>query len=188
MPAQSGGMEIFMIYVLLTDGFEDIEALAVVDILRRAELDVKTVGVGGKNIVSAHSVTVVCDELIDELNVAEMDMLILPGGPGHTDLDASEKVHSLIRYAHEHDKFIAAICAAPSIIGKMGLLKGKNYTCYPGFEDKVIGGIHSDGNVAADGKIITGKGPGAACDFGFKIVEIFRGKIVADDLKAQMQF
>lgn len=177
-----------MIYVLLTDGFEDIEALAPVDILRRAELDVKTVGVGGINAVSAHGVTVVCDGLIDDIDFSDMTMLVLPGGPGHADLDASEKVHALIRTAYEHDIYIAAICASPSIIGKMGLLKDKHYTCFPGFEDKVIGGIHSDEKAVLDGKILTGKGAGAASDFGFKMVEIFRGKIVADELKAQMQF
>ena len=177
-----------MIYVLLTDGFEDIEALAPIDILRRAELDVKTVGISGRNAVSAHSVTVVCDELIDDVDFSDMTMLVLPGGPGHADLDASEKVHALIRSAYENGIYIAAICASPSIIGKMGLLKDKKYTCFPGFEDKVIGGIHSGEKTVLDGKILTGKGAGAASDFGFKIVEIFRGRIVADELRERMQF
>lgn len=177
-----------MIYVLLTDGFEDIEAIAPIDIMRRAELEVKTVGVSGKNAVSAHSVTVVCDELIDEINPENMTMLVLPGGPGHAELEASEKVHALIRYAQEHDIYIAAICASPSIIGKMGLLKGKRYTCYPGFEESCIDGIYDGGQTVSDGKIITGKGPGAASEFGFKIVEIFRGAIIAEELKKQMQY
>lgn len=175
-----------MIYMLLTDGFEDIEAVTPLDILRRAELDVKTVGVSGKNAVSAHSVTVVCDELIDEINPSDMTMLILPGGPGHTELAASEKVRALIRYAYENEIYIAAICASPSILGAMGLLSGKNYTCFPGFETE--NGIYRADAVVADGKIITGKGPGAASEFGFKIAEIFRGGIIAEELKKQMQY
>ena len=177
-----------MIYVLLTDGFEDIEALEPVDILRRAEIDVKTVGISGKNAVSSHGVTVVCDILIDELDSSDMTMLVLPGGPGHVDLDSSEKVHALIRHAHENDIYIAAICASPSIIGKMGLLKDKQYTCFPGFEEKVVGGTYTGEKAVLDGKILTGRGAGAASDFGFKIVEIFRGKILADDLRRQMQY
>ena len=177
-----------MIYVLLADGFEDIEALSPVDILRRAEIDVKTVGVNSKSVTSSHKVTVTADIMIDEVDKVDMDMLVLPGGAGYTNLDKSEKVHSLISYALENDIYIAAICASPSIIGKRGLLKGKHYTCFPGFEKFADGGIYSGEKAVLDGKILTGKGAGAAADFGFKMVEIFKGKDLADSLKKTMQY
>lgn len=177
-----------MIYVLLAEGFEDIEALEPLDILRRAEIDVKTVGISGKSVTSAHGVTVLADMEISEVDTSVMDMLMLPGGVGHQRLDSSENVHELISYAVENDIYIAAICASPSIIGKRGLLSGKKYTCFPGFEGLVEGGIYSSDKVVLDGKFLTGKGAGAAGDFGFKIVEIFKGKELADKLKAQMQY
>lgn len=176
-----------MIYVLLAEGFEDIEALEPVDILRRAEIEVKTVGVSGKTVTSSHGVTVFADMEIGEVDISIMDMLVLPGGPGYPNLDGSEDVQKLISYAAENDIYIAAICASPSIIGKRGLLSGKKYTCFPGFEEFVEGGIYSGEKAVLDGKFLTGKGAGAAGDFGFKIVEIFKGKELADKLKAQMQ-
>ena len=126
-----------MIYVLLAEGFEDIEALEPVDILRRAEIDVKTVGVMGKTATSSHKVTVFADIEIDEVDTSKMDMLVLPGGPGYPNLENSEKVQKLIKFAAENDIYIAAICASPSIIGKLGLLSDKKYTCFPGFEEFV---------------------------------------------------
>ena len=177
-----------MIYVLLVDCFEDIEALEPVDILRRAEIDVKTVGVYSKSATSSHAVTVSADILIDEVDKSDMTMLVLPGGPGYPNLDASEKAHELISYASENDIYIAAICASPSIIGKRGLLNGKNYTCFPGFEEFCEGGKFLGEKAVLDGKILTGKGAGAASDFGFKIVEIFKGKELAESLKKLMQY
>ena len=177
-----------MIYVLLVDGFEDIEALEPVDILRRAEIDVKTVGVYSGTVASSHGVRVHTDITIDEVNKSDMTMLVLPGGPGHGLLDESEKVHSLISYAEENNLYIAAICASPSIIGKLGLLNGRQYTCFPGFEKFCTGGIYSSEKAVLDGKILTGKGAGAASDFGFKIVDIFKGKALSDTLKKSMQY
>ncbi len=177
-----------MIYVLLADGFEDIEALEPVDILRRAEIDVKTVGINSKVVTSSHAVTITADILIDEVNPGDMTMLVLPGGPGHTNLDASQEVQELISYAAENNIYIAAICASPSIIGKRGLLTGKSYTCFPGFEKFAEGGIYSSEKAVLDGKILTGKGAGAAADFGFKMVEIFKGKELAESLKETMQY
>ncbi len=177
-----------MIYVLLAEGFEDIEALEPVDILRRAEIDVKTAGVAGKTVTSSHGVTVFADIEIDEVATEDMDMLVLPGGPGYPNLEGSDSVQKLISYAAENDIYIAAICASPSIIGKLGLLSGKKYTCFPGFEEFVEGGIYSGEKAVLDGKFLTGKGAGAASDFGFKMVEIFKGKELADKLKAQMQY
>lgn len=178
----------FMIYVLLVNGFEDIEALEPVDILRRAEIDVQTVGVYDRRVTSSHNVTIEADIMIDKVNPSDMTMLVLPGGPGHGLLDESQEVHSLISYALENDIYIAAICASPSIIGKLGILNGKTYTCFPGFEKFCIGGTYSEEKAVLDGKILTGKGAGAASDFGFKMVEIFKGRELMENLKKSMQY
>ena len=177
-----------MIYVLLADGFEDIEALEPVDILRRAEIPVATVGVNSKTVTASHKTSVNADICFDEICREDMTMLVLPGGPGHTLLDESEKVHELINYAAKNNIYIAAICAAPSIIGKAGLLNGKKYTCFPGYEDMITGGIRQTDKAVLDGKFLTARGAGAASDFGFKMVEIFKGKAAADKIRSQMQF
>ncbi|MDD6215009.1 MAG: DJ-1/PfpI family protein [Firmicutes bacterium] len=177
-----------MIYVLLADGFEDIEALEPVDILRRAEIPVKTVGVESKTVVASHKTSVNADITIDEVEKDDMTMLVLPGGMGHKHLDESEKVEELISYAAGNGIYIAAICAAPSILGKRGLLNGKKYTCFPGYEKLITGGIHSDDKAVLDGKFLTAKGAGSASEFGFKMVEIFKGKHIADKIKSSMQY
>lgn len=177
-----------MVYVTLVDGFEDIEALEPIDIMRRAGIHVKTVGVMGKNTTSSHDVTVCADILIDEVNKGEMEMLVLPGGPGHTNLDSSEAVQELISYALENDIYIAAICASPSILGKRGILDGKKYTCFPGFEQFAPNGIFTGEKATLDGKILTGKGAGAAADFGFKMVDILKGEEISNKLKKEMQY
>lgn len=177
-----------MVYILLADGFEDIEALEPLDILRRAGIDVRTVGISGRSVTSAHEVTVLSDILPDEIKKEDMTMLILPGGAGHTLLDASEAVHNLIDYALKSDIYIAAICASPSILGKRDILNGKKFTCFPGFEDKCHGGIFTGEKVTLDGKIITARGAGAAADFGFKLTELLSGKAIADKLRSQMQY
>lgn len=177
-----------MIYMLLTDGFEDIEALETLDILRRAELITKTVGIKEKNVTSSHNVTVISDIMLDEISLSDLDMLILPGGPGHTAFNDSEKVQELIKFADANNKYICAICAAPSVIGKLGLLNGKKFTCFPGYEDKCTGGIYTASKAETDDKIITARGAGCASDFGFAIVELLKGKEFADMLKKQMQY
>ena len=177
-----------MVYMLLTDGFEDIEALEVLDILRRSGVLVKTVGVFGSEATSSHGVTVLCDMVISDVEKAGLAMLILPGGPGHTEYEQSADVISLMNDAADNGKYIASICAAPSVIGKMGLLDGKKFTCYPGFEKFCKGGIFTDEKAVRDGLFITGKGPGAACDFGFLIAEILTDKATADNVKKEMQY
>lgn len=177
-----------MVYVLLADGFEEIEAVAPVDIMRRAGIKAVTVSIKpDKAVTGFHGITMMADMTINE-NICDIDMLILPGGAGHELLDASNDVHSLINRAHVEGAYIAAICAAPSIIGKKMLLEGKKATCYPGFEKYLYGAEYSEDKVVKDGKIITAKGPGAAYDFGFKICEILKDKETADRLKAAMQY
>ena len=177
-----------MIYMLLTDGFEDIEALETLDILRRAGLDTKTVGISKNSVKSSHNVTILSDLTFDEADFSDMTMLILPGGPGHTAFSESENVTNLINSAYEKGISIAAICASPSVIGKMELLKGRRFTCFPGFEDMIKGGIYSPEKVVSDGQFITARGAGAASEFGFEIVKLFKGELIANELKRQMQY
>ncbi|MBR4173569.1 MAG: DJ-1/PfpI family protein [Clostridia bacterium] len=177
-----------MIYMLLTDGFEDIEALETLDILRRAGLDTKTVSISGASVQSAHNVPILSDQIFEDTDFSDMTMLILPGGAGHTAFLQSGKVLRLIENAYNQGIYIAAICASPSVIGKLGLLKGKRFTCFPGFENKVIGSIYSPEKVVCDGKFITARGAGAASDFGFEIVKLMKGEPVATELKKQMQY
>ena len=178
-----------MIYIFLADGFEEIEALCPLDILRRARLDVTTVGVGDKlDIVGAHGIKVASDIKDTEFCDPSPDLVILPGGmPGTKNLEASPVVKKAIDDAISNDAFIAAICAAPSILGKMGILQGKEATCFPGFEDSLEGAILSDKKVVRDGKIITASGMGVALEFGLAIVEALLGKDSAQAIASQIQ-
>ncbi len=173
-----------MIYMFLAEGFEEIEALCPLDLMRRAELDVRTVGIGSRDIVGAHGICVRADLSENEFSVSDADMLFLPGGmPGTLNLGASALVTDAIKNAYEKDTYIAAICAAPSILGDMGLLCGKHAVCYPGFEDRLSGALPSKERVVLDGKLLTAVGMGAALDMGIKIIEIFCGAEKANSIR-----
>ena len=173
-----------MIYMFLAEGFEEIEALCPLDLLRRAGVEIKTVGIPSKTICGAHGISVVCDMVGGEMSSFNADMIILPGGmPGTLNLDASDLVHKAIDAAVKNDSYIAAICAAPSILGGLGLLRGKEAICYPGFEDKLLGARISENRVVVDGKIVTAAGMGVALDFGLALVELLCGKDKADALR-----
>ena len=175
-----------MIYFFLAEGFEEVEALCPLDLLRRAELDVRTVGIGGKTVTGAHGITVTADMTDAEFDALEdrtPEMIVLPGGmPGTTNLDASETVHRAIRDAVASDAYLAAICAAPSILGKLGLLKDVEAICYPGFEEALEGAILSKQPIVRSGRFITAKGMGVALSFGLLLVETFRGRAYANQL------
>ena len=172
-----------MIYMFLADGFEEIEALCPLDLFRRAELDVTTVGVGKSQITGAHGITVTADMTDADFTSADLEMIFLPGGmPGTKNLDASATVHKAIADAVKNDAYVCAICAAPMILGKLGLLRDKNAVCYPGFEEYLDGATIPDKKVVRDGKIITAKGMGAAVEFGLAIVSELCGEKVAEDL------
>ncbi len=176
-----------MIYMFLADGFEETEALVVLDIIRRAELDIKTVGVGAKEITGSHGITVSADILIGEVVTDDMDMVILPGGmPGTLNLEKDIIVKTSIEYCYDNDKYIAAICAAPSILGHMGLLKDRKAVCFPGFEGELIGAVNPDLRLCVDGKLITARAAGVAFEFGLKIVELLAGDYVSEKVKAAM--
>lgn len=174
-----------MVYIFLANGFEEIEALCVLDFLRRAGVETKTVGVGTKIATGSHKIPVICDVESNELSGNEdFDMIILPGGlPGATNLDESKTVDHFINRAVDEDKFISAICAAPFILGKRGILNGKRAVCYPGFENELTGAtVMADGCVR-DGKIITARGMGKSHDFALEIVETLTDKETRQRLK-----
>lgn len=177
-----------MIYCFLADGFEEIEALATVDILRRAGLAVKTVGVMGDRAVGSHGIDVAVDIPIDQLVLDDsIEAVILPGGmPGTKHLDQCEQVRDAVSRCIARDTLVCAICAAPSVLGHMGVLAHRRATCYPGFESELLGATYTGERVTVDGNIITAKGAGCAYDFGFAIVERLCSKKVADDVAASM--
>lgn len=177
-----------MIYVLLAKGFEEVEAIEPVDIMRRAGLEVATVGIDGRIVCGSHGISITADMDMSGVKPELMDALVLPGGPGHELLDASNEVHYLINTAHAGGKYIAAICAAPSIIGKKGLLRDKKATCFPGYEDYLYGAEVCGDKAVTDGQFITGKGAGAAGEFGFELVRALCGAETADKLRRVMQY
>ncbi|MDE6133482.1 MAG: DJ-1/PfpI family protein [Oscillospiraceae bacterium] len=167
-----------MIYVFLAQGFEETEAIAPIDILRRCGKEVITVGIGDNIIKGSHGIAVVTDteDKLVELG-SDLEMIVLPGGiPGTINLEASETVQRAIDYCTANNLYIGAICAAPSILGHKGLLKGKKAVCYTGFEQELTGAEVLDEPAVIDGKIITARGAGAAVDFGLKLVEALVSK------------
>ena len=176
-----------MIYMFLANGFEEVEALAPLDLLRRAGCDVTTVGVGGGDtVVGAHGIAVGVDIPDTMFRDSKPEMIILPGGmPGTRHLDESRTVDAALRTAINTGAYVGAICAAPMVLGKRGYLQGKAAVCFPGFEEYLEGAILQPKGVtvAVDGKIITAVGMGVAIDFGLELVEALKGKEVASNLR-----
>lgn len=174
--------------IFLATGFEEIEALTVVDLLRRVHVEIDMVSVTGeKKAIGSHNIIVETDKTINQLNFNEYDMLILPGGmPGTLNLEACEVLMSQIDAFYAQGKLLAAICAAPSILGHRHMLEGRLACCYPGFEKDLLGANVSLEPVCVDGKIITSRGMGCAVEFGLKIVEILLGEEVSKDLAGKI--
>ncbi|PXV62657.1 4-methyl-5(b-hydroxyethyl)-thiazole monophosphate biosynthesis [Dysgonomonas alginatilytica] len=168
--------------IFLTTGFEEIEALATVDILRRGDVDVKTISLTDqKTVVGSHGIPVVADLLFSEADCSATDMLILPGGTPK--INDHEGLKKQVKAFSEADKDIAAICAAPMVLGGLGLLKGKSATCYPGFEKYLDGAtLKTQEAVVVDGKIVTGRGPGLTFDFALQLLEVLAGKAKRDEV------
>lgn len=166
-----------MVYVFLAEGFEEVEALAPIDMLRRAGVSVTTVGVTGKVVTGSHGVPVTADITQDALQLdVSLEMIVLPGGmPGTLNEEKSETVQAAIAYCVKNDRYIAAICAAPSILGHCGILQGKKAVCYTGFEKELKGAEIGSQGVVVDGKIVTARGAGVAVDFGLTLVGILLG-------------
>ena len=176
-----------MVPVFLANGFEEIEALATVDILRRAGVDVVTVAVGDRVPTGAHAITVCADITENELVLESIEGVVLPGGmPGTTNLEASAVVQRAVAHAAEHGLLLAAICAAPSILGHGGYLMGKEATCYPGFESELSGDVLGTG-VVVDGNIITASGAGVAVDFALALVRYLVSPDVAEAIRGGIQ-
>lgn len=178
-----------MIYLFLAEGFEEIEALTPVDYLRRAGVDITTVGVGAKNITGAHNITVAADISTDDLSAeAAFDAVILPGGmPGTLNLENDNTVMHFVNRAFDENKLLCAICAAPSVLGHAGFLNGKKATCFPGFEDDLKGAVATGEPVEKDGNIITARGAGVAADFAFAIIAAIKDQETADKICRQIQ-
>ncbi len=179
-----------MVYVFLAKGFEELEALAPVDVLRRAGVTVKTVGVTGKRVSGSHGISVNCDITVNEATFDELDGIILPGGlPGTTNLEADETVQRFIDYAAENGKIIGAICAAPMILGHKGLLQGKNAVCFTGFEKELTGAHVLDRPAVRDGNIVTGWGAGGAMDFALLYLEaLYDNADIAKKIARNMRY
>lgn len=173
-------------FVFLTDGFEEIEALATVDILRRADITVQTVSLTqNKVVIGGHQVPVTADVLFEQADFSHIDMLIIPGGT--TAFDEHDGLKSQIQEHLAKNKKVAAICAAPMVLGGLGLLEGKEATCYPGFEKYLIGAnLQQGAAVVVDGNIITGRGPGLAMVFALQLVETLVGKAKAEEISSQL--
>lgn len=177
-----------MVLLFLADGFEEIEALTPADILRRADIDVKTVSVGkerGQLVTGSHGIGVCPDMTADEAKKAEIkpDAVILPGGmPGAKNLDADPTVDAFVKDAYSAGKLVASICAAPMIPGKRGMLDGKRATCFPGFEEYLTGAVVTGGRVETDGNMITACGMGASTEFALAIVKAMKGEGAAQKM------
>ena len=174
-----------MIAVLLADGFEEIEALTPVDMLRRAGLNVKTVAISSKIAIGSHGIPVLCDMDADEVCENELTTVIFPGGmPGSLNLDASPYTDKFINAVTKNGGRLAAICAAPLVLGRRGLLIGKEAICYPGFENELKGAKISKKSVVTDGNITTAKGMGVALEFAHELVRLLCDEEKASDLRA----
>ena len=170
--------------IFMADGCEEIEGLTVVDIVRRAGIDITTISISDKKeVAGAHGITFLADAKKGEVDFSTLDGIVLPGGmPGTTNLGADETVDKVIREFAAGGKLVAAICAAPSVLGQAGLLNGKHATSYPGFEPKLTGAVTSENPVVQDGNVITSRGMGTAIAFALEIVSYFTDKKTADKL------
>ena len=182
-----------MIYCFLADGFEEIEALATVDILRRAGVEITTVSMNDElTVVGSHNIKVIADMLATDFpsDKSSLSGAIYPGGmPGSETLSSGKNTlpNDIARYCVENDILVGAICAAPIVLGRLGILNNKEATCYPGFENELIGASYTGKRVTVDGNIVTGRGPGCSVDFALKLVEIIKGKELSSDIRKSMQ-
>lgn len=177
-----------MVYVLLGTGFEEMEAIAPIDLLRRAGVSTLTVGVDGKIVKGGHGIGVEADITIDEMDLTELEMIVLPGGLGGVaTARASEKAMNALRFAWENDKFVAAICAGPTVLADLGITDGRKATCYPGCEGGMgLADMVADAPCVRDGKLITGTSAGCATPFALMLIEALKGAEEAARVAAQI--
>lgn len=177
-----------MLHLFLTSGFEEIEAITTLDILNRCGVSVSTVSITGKRIITgAHDIPIMADNIFRRSDLESSDGVILPGGmPGATNLMTSDALKKFLLYCNEKQRLIAAICAAPMVLGRLGLLQGRKATCYPGFELELRGAQWTNNAVEEDEHIITGRGPAAAVDFAFAIAARFVDQSAIDKVRQGM--
>ena len=177
-----------MVYMLLGTGFEETEAIAPLDLLRRAGVQIATVGITGKIVYGSHGIGIEADILLEQMDLTDMEMIILPGGMGGvTTARASKEALEALRFAWENGKYVAAICAGPTVLADLGITDGKNATCYPGCESQMgSANMVADAAAVHDGRLITGTSAGCAVPFGLKLIEVLKGKDEADRIAAQI--
>ncbi len=176
-----------MVYLFLADGFEEIEALTQVDYLRRAGIDITTLGISGEYVTGTRNITVKADISVEDADMSNAEMLILPGGLGGVNgISGCEKAISMIKEAYEKGIYIAAICAAPTILASFGMLDGKKCVCYPSMLDELEAGggiVCADSAVVRDGKLITAKAAGASEEFSFELIRILKDEKTAEEVR-----
>jgi len=173
--------------VIVADGFEEVEAIAIIDVLRRAEIDTVVAGLHEGHATSARNVRIVPDAVIDTVQADDFDMLVLPGGqPGADNLNADPRVKDLIRSFALKGKLTGAICAAPYVLANAGVLEGKHATAYPSYKDRLGGAVYEETSVVKDGNVLTSRGVGTALNFGLAIVEQLVGREKAQKIRAAM--
>ena len=177
-----------MVYILLGTGFEETEAVAPLDLLRRAGVQVLTVGVNGKTVYGSHNIGIEADITLDQIDLTDLDMIVLPGGLGGVaSVSASKEAMDALRFAYENDKYVAAICAGPTVLASLGITDGKKATCYPGCEEKMgCANMLPDRAAVRDGKLITGTSAGCAIAFGLELVAALKGQDTADTIRQQI--
>ena len=175
------------VVVLLADGFEEVEAMAIVDVLRRAQIEGTIAGLHAGPLVSARKVQVLPDTIIDTIKADDFDMIVLPGGqPGSDNLNADQRVNTLVRSFSDKGKLTGAICAAPIVLASAGVLEGKRATSYPSYRDRMGAAVYEEKNVVEDGNILTSRGPGTALCFGLALVRKLAGKERAEKVREAM--
>ena len=176
-----------MVYLLLGTGFEETEAIAPLDLLRRANIPVLTVGINGKTVYGGHGIGIEADIIIDEMDLTDLEMIILPGGLGGVaSCRACPQAMEALRFAWDNGKFVAAICAGPTVLADLGITDGKHATCYPGCEDGMGSAIMEETTAVRDGRLITGASAGCAIPFGLKLIEALKGTEEAERIAKQI--
>ena len=179
-----------MVYIILGKGFEETEAVAPGDVLRRAQIPMQYAGIGGRLVEGAHGITVQADITVEEMDLQNMDMIVLPGGMGGVEsIEASPAAMAAVEYALKYDRYVSAICAAPTILGKRGWIDGRHAVCYPGMEGQMGKAIvHPEKEAVVDGKLITGRAPGAAIEFGLQLAGVLPGSFTPDEVASYMVY
>ena len=174
-----------MVYIILGKGFEEAEAVVPCDMLRRAGIDVRFAGIGGREITGGHGITVCADCVAEETDLTAAEMIVLPGGMGGVQsILGSETVLNAVKTVYDNGGYAAAICAGPTVLAKLGITDGKHVTCYPGCEANMGGAKTCDEDAMYDGRVVTGKAPGTAFDFALALIEVLRGREAAKKVAA----